>query len=449
MDEKSLLDFGKRLSKAVQDAVNTKDFTNLNSFINQTVHSVTGTVTKTVHSVTKTVHSFTGEPFREDAPPEGRNPRPYNPQGDSQRQPENTRRWGPPPGGKAAGQWNRPSAAPYQPPMSRPYSPLGRPVRRHSSGSVGTLLLVLGLVFGVPLTLGWGISSLITLVGGAFRAAKVISAVLLPLMAATGGMTVAGLRLRKRNKRYLQYQQQLQGCKFYSIRQLAAGSGYTEAFVRKDLKKMIRLRMFQDAFLDDQETCIILDSETYGQYRQSLENMKRRQAEETQRKEQAPADPEAEKARQVVEEGLAYIRQIKEANEAIPGEVVSQKLTRLEQISTKVFLYVQERPKKLPQLRNFIDYYLPTTLKLVNAYRDFDQQPVQGENISAAKQNIESMLDTINDAFENLFDNLFEDDFIDINADISTMETLLRQDGLTSEGLGRSKEHKEREERQA
>ena len=78
-----------------------------------------------------------------------------------------------------------------------------------------------------------------------------------------------------------------------------------------------------------------------------------------------------------------------------------------------------------------MSYYLPTTLKLVNAYREFDAQPVQGENILSAKREIEETLDTINLAFENLFDGLFEDDAIDISTDISVLETMLRQEGLT------------------
>ncbi len=424
MDEKNLLDLGKRISKAVQDAVNSKDFTDLKNFVNQTVHSVTG------------------EHFRQDAPPEGRNPRPYSSQSRESRyhsQGPESQYWHKPPQDGRANQWTRPNTASYQrPPAARPYY-TAPPPRRYSSTATGTILLVLGLVFGVPLVLGWGIGGLISLLGGAFDVLGVLSASLLPLIAGAGVMAVCGYRLRARNKRFQQYQQQLQGCKFYSIKQLAAGTGYTEAFVKKDLKKMIRLHMFREAFLDEQETSIILDKETYGQYCQALASMKKRKKEEEERKKQAEKDPMAAQSQAVVEEGFGYIRQIKEANDAIPGEVISEKLTRLEQISTKVFLHVKEHPKKVSQLRNFMDYYLPTTLKLVHAYRDFDQQDVEGENINAAKQNIENVLDTINDAFENLLDNLYEDDFIDINADISTMETLLRQDGLTDGDFDQSK----------
>ena len=72
------------------------------------------------------------------------------------------------------------------------------------------------------------------------------------------------------------------------------------------------------------------------------------------------------------------IRQIREANDAIPGEEISQKLFRLEEITSKIFDHVEKHPEKLPEIRKFLNYYLPITLKLVNAYREFDSQPVAG-----------------------------------------------------------------------
>ena len=78
-----------------------------------------------------------------------------------------------------------------------------------------------------------------------------------------------------------------------------------------------------------------------------------------------------------------------------------------------------------------MSYYLPTTLKLVQAYCEFDQQSVAGENVAAAKKEIEDTLDTINTAFANLLDSLFEDAVMDVSTDISVLETMLKQEGLT------------------
>lgn len=93
----------------------------------------------------------------------------------------------------------------------------------------------------------------------------------------------------------------------------------------------------------------------------------------------------------------------------------------------------------MPETRKFIEYYMPTTLKLVNAYKEFDAQPIQGDNIIKSKKEIESTLDTINEAFVNLFDSLFEDVAMDISTDISVLQTMLAQEGLTGRDFDKEK----------
>ena len=82
-------------------------------------------------------------------------------------------------------------------------------------------------------------------------------------------------------------------------------------------------------------------------------------------------------------------------------------------------------------MHKFLTYYLPTTTKLIDAYRDLDAQPEYGTNVVNTKKEIETTLDTINEAFVNLFDSLFEETAWDISADISTMKVMLQQEGLT------------------
>ncbi len=134
---------------------------------------------------------------------------------------------------------------------------------------------------------------------------------------------------------------------------------------------------------------------------------------------------------QVLSAGDNYLTQIREANVAIPGEIISKKLDHLEEIIRKIYARIEEQPEQVDDLDKFINYYLPTTLKLVNAYRSFDAQSVQGDNILSAKKEIESTLDTINYAFETLLDSMYEDDALDISTDISVLQTMFAQEGLT------------------
>ena len=88
-------------------------------------------------------------------------------------------------------------------------------------------------------------------------------------------------------------------------------------------------------------------------------------------------------------------------------------------------------------MRKLMEYYLPTTVKLLEAYEELSRQPVQGENIKSSQREIEDTLDTLNEAFERLFDSMFQDTAWDVSTDISVLKTMLAQEGLAEDGLKR------------
>ncbi len=185
--------------------------------------------------------------------------------------------------------------------------------------------------------------------------------------------------------------------------------------------------------MDEQETCFMLTDESYQLYlnaQRELEQRKKEAERLAKEQEMLENDPVRKQLKVTIEEGNEYIRRIREINDDIPGEEISNKLYRLERVCTKIFEHVEDNPEKLPDIRKFMSYYLPTTLKLVQTYHEFIEQPVQGENITTAKKEIEGMLDGINQAFEKMFDKLFEDDAMDISTDISVLSMMLAQEGL-------------------
>ena len=127
----------------------------------------------------------------------------------------------------------------------------------------------------------------------------------------------------------------------------------------------------------------------------------------------------------------AILQQLRMANDAIPGEEMSEKISRLENISAKIFDLAEKDPSKVPQLRKFLNYYLPTSLKLLNTYAELDAQGINGSNISQSKREIEATMDTLCDAFAAQLDKLFTSDAMDVSADIAAMQAMLAQDGLT------------------
>ena len=125
--------------------------------------------------------------------------------------------------------------------------------------------------------------------------------------------------------------------------------------------------------------------------------------------------------------------ELRRVNDAIPDEEMSDKISRLEAVSAKIFEQAKSDPDKLPQMRKFMDYYLPTSLKLLNTYTELDNQGVEGENISESKRRIEQTMDTLVKAFENQLDRLFASDALDVSTDIDVMQNMLRADGLTGD----------------
>lgn len=250
----------------------------------------------------------------------------------------------------------------------------------------------------------------------------------------SGALALRGISLRKRVKRFKHYVNTLKSNKFCSIEELALSIRKKNKYVVRDLRKMIDLGMFPQAHIDDKKTYFMISDEVYEEYLNSQEALKRRKEAELKRQEELNKeinDPEKRELRYTLELGNSYIEQIKTANDVINREEISAKLSRLENIVSQIFKYLENNPKKLSEVNKFTNHYLPITLKLVNAYKELNDQPVQGENITSAKNEIEKTIDTINSAFEKLLDDLFGEVALDISTDISVLETLFTQEGLT------------------
>ena len=120
---------------------------------------------------------------------------------------------------------------------------------------------------------------------------------------------------------------------------------------------------------------------------------------------------------------------------AITDEKITVQVTRMEVATDKIFRYIAKHPEDAPQIHKFMNYYLPTLLKLLISYISLNEQGIKGEHISSTIENIEGILSTIADAFEKQLDNLFADDALDISTDIKVLENMLSQEGLTSDGF--------------
>lgn len=250
--------------------------------------------------------------------------------------------------------------------------------------------------------------------------------------AAAFGLGFHGSRLAGRVRRYKRYVDMVKEKLYCSVHDLAERTGKSERFVIRDLKKMIQLGMFKQAHLDQKETCLIASDEMYDQYMLAQKDYEEQQkkleieklADERKKQERERLGQAAD----VIEEGKSYVRLIRQCNDEIPGEEMSDKLDRLEILVTRIFDRVEEEPELAPELRKMLSFYLPTTKKLLEAYRDLDKQP-DLSNVAQTKREIETAVDNINEAFEKFLDELFREKAWDIQSDISVLHTILKQDG--------------------
>ncbi|MGI6256688.1 MAG: 5-bromo-4-chloroindolyl phosphate hydrolysis family protein [Anaerovoracaceae bacterium] len=387
---------GDQINRIVTDALDSMDFHKLNRDINATVKSA-------LSEAKESLYKATGEEELEEMGPLYRE--------------------------EAADPFAHARAG-FKPP--RDVSEDTIPVPRKPAGAVsGIVMMVTGIlgsvVFGLSALGNWIVGSV---VGFSFTA-PVITLGVLTLI--SGGVIAGGVSLRKRVKRFREYLRIMSGYEFYDVGDLAAHCRTDEKYIRKDLKKMIKGRMFLEGHLDDTGQWFIGNHKMYAEYLDARDRYEARKIREEEERRMMETEGATERQLRItLERGRSYLKEISQTNDMIRGEEITAKVEYLEIIIEKIFARVKEKPVLLPETRKFIEYYLPTTAKLVGAYKDFEDQPVQGENILAAKKEIEKTLDTIGEAFEKLLESLFDDTAMDISTDISVLKSMLARDGLTA-----------------
>lgn len=409
--------FGEEIKQTIQDAIDTKDYSRLNQMVSDTVNHAMDCVSAGIKNGGWYRDPKTGQPLYGDK--------------------KNT--------GSRSGAENQGYRPNQESKMSemRNYSQ-NRPVPvtpRYLKGTSvkigGTFLAATGAVFGLTSV----IFLIITLIGSLITAFDVVSGLIIGIFAVAfisfAVMTYVGVDMVRTVGRFRQYVSVLRDREFCDIKEIASATGRDVRKVLKDVKKMITKGWFCQGHLDEKESCLMVSEHAWNQYTALMEDMKQRKAEEqaAQKKMREEYDRLSPEVQKIVQAGDEYVRRIKAANDAIPGEVISAKISRMELLVDRIFDRVEQNPDSVNDMRRMMDYYLPTTMKLLEAYEELDAQPVQGENIISSKKEIEDTIDTLNIAFEKLLDSLFQDTAWDVSSDISVLHTMLAQEGLTEDGL--------------
>lgn len=307
-------------------------------------------------------------------------------------------------------------------------------IDKRPTGTVsGILYIVIGSMVSLPLGVLLIIYMLWTsLISGFLVSSTIGLGILVVFFVGSIGLIFRGVNLRKRVRRFKRYVRYLDNKGYCLIEDLANTVRMKNKFVIKDLKRMIELGMFKEAHIDEEKTYLMINDDVYKDYL----NLKAQEANrDKQREEQEVREEkfnsEGEELRAVIQKGKNYTEEIEVVKNKINNREFILKLDKLRNIVIQILNYIEKNPKKIQEVNKFINHYLPITIKLVNSYKELNEQQVQGENIKTAKNEIEKSIDVINIAFEKLLDDLFEDVALDISTDISVLKTLFTQEGLT------------------
>lgn len=448
---------GEQFRDALAEGLNSGDFKNLNELVGQTVNNAIRDANYTFlggsPEGTKR-HDRQKEQMKQNwqnwqaqhgnfsgswstRGPVRQQPRQEPPQGGQPGQP------GQPGRGFFGGQGGQPGQGYRQMPMPAQMRP-GPLVKTKRVGSVAGVLYK---VFG---GIGMGLGGMFLMLGLlAWEAPLMLPGAIMLLF--FFGMVQLGCSKHHRLKRADRYIQ-LCGARMYAeISQLAAAIQKSRSFVLHDVRRMLRMGIFPNGHLDEQGTTLMLNDVIYKQYQDAERARAVRERQALPVQEERPLTPgelveQEQRARdqelnQMIAEGMECIRKLRDINDAIEGEVISAKLYQLENLLKEIFDKVRVYPDQMSQMHRVMEYYLPTTLKLVEAYKEFDQVSVPGEDILSAKAQIEKTLDTINAAFTELLNNLFRNRVYDVTTDAQVLETMLAQEGLTKESISKELEY--------
>ena len=299
-------------------------------------------------------------------------------------------------------------------------------ISKRPAGSISGILCI---VFGASGSVIYGFSMVLYLIANSLFSSfivgsQVVLGVLVLFFVGSIGLLLKGINLRKRVKRFKKYVRFIDDNSYFLIEDLARFAKEKKSFVLKDLRKMIDLGMFLEGHIDEEKTYFMLNDEVYSDYL----NLKKEQIAKENNKEKLKEEVES-----TIKIGRNYIEQIKTVRNELYREEIAIKLDKLVNIGDQILNYVEKNPKKTQEVNKFINHYLPITIKLINSYKELNNQVVQGDNIKNAKIEIEKSIDLINNAFENLLDDLYEDVVLDISTDISVLKTLFKQEGLSEE----------------
>jgi len=304
--------------------------------------------------------------------------------------------------------------------------------KKNNTNNSSTMRFVLGIIGMV----GFGTFLIIALIFLLFFSA--LTAVFLPLtvvlglfFVASGALLGSGIRRKNIISRLSRYMAELSVKNdILTLEDMTSVTGIVPSQIKKDMRQLKRLDLSFDLYTDTGETTLMKGKSAYDQYLETKRQRDELAREEAERQRRL-SNPETATLEAFRSEGISAIDRIRAANLMLPGDEISEELDKIETTMRRIFGHIENYPDKLPETRKLMNYHLPTTMRLIEKYCQYDTMEYQPENVAAAKVDIEKALKAANEAFANFLENLYHEDTLDVVTDAEVLKKVFEQDGLT------------------
>ena len=419
-------DLGKEVRDSVINAINSGDFSGLSNSVSKTVYTVLGDVGDSINKAAMGVNlSETQKHYREQMDKAHETARRYHAEQEAKIQRNKEMR---------ASQVRKPNP-PFPTSGPAPVAASAFKAVGMIKGPIKTILGAMGLFF-----------SMLLLVGAFVDADYILGTIVFFILGGSTGLLLAsGIQDTVLLGHARHYQRILGNRKYCSIDEFVSATGRGPQKVIKEVKKILTRGYFPEGYIDKDCTTFMNSRKVYDEYLKQ-EKYKREHPEEYIQKEETPVaetinnpsgirlSPEQQAELDImIADGQNAIKRLHELNDDIPGEAITAKLYTTEGLLNDIFNRVREHPDQMKKCHKLMNYHLPTMLKLVEAYAEYDKVSVPGPEIIKAKEEIEKTMDVINQAFIELLNRMFQDSIWDVTADAQVLKSMLTQEGLAKD----------------
>ena len=280
----------------------------------------------------------------------------------------------------------------------------------------GALIMAAAVFWGIPTAIQSGtIYSISTAIGA---------------LLGGGCVLTSGILMRRAMQRYTAYLAIIGPNEAMEIDTIAKKVGVKRKQAEQDLQKMIEKGYFGDTAYINKELGYIFMSSRADEELARAREAAMQKTREASKKEAVKQNAEA------YDQILAKIRDV---NDRIPDEAMTEKINQIESITREIFRAVEQEPEKRGKIDRFMSYFLPTTLKLLESYANLERTNIAGKNISQSKKSIEIAMDTVVDGFKHQLDELYKSDAVSIETEVDVLTKMINRETVTAKqefGLG-------------